>query len=465
MRRVEFGTDGIRGIVGEWPWQKPIIMRIGQALGEYIHARSLQPFVVMGFDTRHSSEGFMNDLCTGMIGQGVDVINLGIMTTPGVAFLTRRVSAALGIIVSASHSPLDYNGIKLVDTNGLRLSREDEIEIEFLIERSITTDVSLRSELGKEIDGHHLWEIYVDDHTKLFTAEYLQGFRVVLDCAHGAAHSLGPEVFKRIGCQVKVVHNSPDGKNINHHSGSEFAREHPDELAKVIHEWDAEYGFAFDGDGDRLVVVDRTGKIYDGQDLLYVLGVHFFKKESLRNNTIVTTRLSNQGFEDSVKKLGVQVVYANKGDRHLEAAMWGGNYLLGGEIGGNIIINDGNHTSADAIFTALVLADLLARNKETSLREMSIPLKKYPHKIMSFPTIGGLSQSQRVDLERKIYPLVSQLGPGGRILIWESSTEHQIFRILIEGGPLCGMEEFAGVSSTVQHIIEKVFDLDNSRAD
>jgi phosphoglucosamine mutase len=430
-------------------------MRIGQALGEFIRARSDHPVAVMGYDTRYSSSGFMNELSTGMMGQGVDVINLGIITTPGVAFITRRNSAHLGVIVSASHSPLEYNGIKLVGANGLRLSREEEIEIESLIERFIEAPPNFTNDLGQEVDGQHLVEIYIDEHVKSFSVASLKGFRAVLDCAHGATTSVGPEVFRRVGCEVDVIHDSPDGKNINHRSGSEHARENPDELAKAVQQWDASYGFAFDGDGDRLVVVDRTGKIYDGQDLLYVFGMHYKKTKGLKNNVIVTTRLSNQGLEDSLNKLGIQVMYANKGDRNLESTMWGGDYLLGGEIGGNIIINDGNHTAADGVYTALVLAGILAQNQDVSLNEMTAQLTKYPQEIISFFISEELSQSQRYKIEENIHPLVLRLGTGGRILFWESSTEHQVFRVLVEGGANCPREVVTEIVSTVQQIIRQ----------
>jgi phosphoglucosamine mutase len=456
MKRTEFGTDGIRGLVGEWPWHKPIIMRIGQALGEFIRVRSPDLSVVAGHDTRSSSADFLGDLCTGMMGQGITVINLGIMTTPGVAFLTRRVSAALGVVVSASHSPLEYNGIKLVGANGLRLQREDEIEIENLIDRVIMNSPKYVEVLGQEINGRHLVEIYLDDHVKKCPSPSLEDFSIVLDCANGATSKLAPEVFRRVGCGVVVINDSPDGNNINYRSGSEYVRAYPDELVSVVRQAGANYGFAFDGDGDRLVVVDRHGQVFDGEDLLFTLGLYYNEMGLLKNKTIVTTYLANRGLEEALLKFGIRIVYANKGDRNLEAAMWKGDYMLGGEIGGNIIINDGYHTAADAIYTALVLAGILVQRHDIRLSGIVAQMRKYPQEILSFAMVKNPSSLINEKIEETIRELSFQLGEGSRILFWESSTERQIFRVLVEGGIGSTKEDVTKIAQFVRQIIEGV---------
>jgi len=455
MQRVEFGTDGIRGIVGDWPLNKPVIMRIGQALGEFIRTQSITPSVVLGRDTRSTSVEFLGDLCTGMMGQGINVINLGIMTTPGVAFLTRRIKASLGVVVSASHSPLEYNGIKLVGTNGLRLQREEEIEIEDLIDQVITNPPQYVETLGQEIDGQHLIEIYLDDHVRQCPVSSLKDISIVLDCAHGAASNIAPDVFRRVGCDVTVINDSPDGKNINYHSGSEYVRAYPGELVSAVKQYGASYGFAFDGDGDRLVVVDDNGRVFDGQDLLFALGSYYNTKGFLKNNTIVTTHLANRGLEEAFSKIGVKTIYANKGDKNLESAMWEGDYMLGGEIGGNILINDGYHTAADAIYTALVLAGILAQNRTDSLGKIVDQMRKYPQVILSFAIPAEHSFLQSELIQESIHKLSHQMGVGSRILFWESSTEKQTLRILVEGGAESTQEEVTKIAYIVRQILER----------
>jgi phosphoglucosamine mutase len=456
MQRIEFGTDGIRGIVGEWPWFKPIIMRIGQALGEYIRSRSNVACAVIGRDTRSSGADFLSDLCTGMLGQGVHVINLGIMTTPGVAFLTKRFQAELGVIVSASHSPLGYNGIKLVGMNGLRLQREEEIEIETLINGFIEDQPKFADFLGQETNGRHLGDVYIDDHVKRCPLPSLKGFKVVLDCAHGATGKVAPEIFRRLGSETIVINDTLDGDNINYHSGSEFVRVYPDELMQKMQQSGANYGFAFDGDGDRLVVVDKNGRVFDGQDLLFILALHYKSLGLLKNNTIVTTRLANLGFEETLRRFDISVAYASKGDRNLEAAMWGGDFMLGGEIGGNLLINDGYHTAADAVYTALVLSSVIIQSQGVTLQEIVNQLSKHPQEIMSFAIEKKFSKEQLEEIEKNIENLRCQLGENSRILFWESATEHGVYRVLAEGGRTSTQGAVIKAANVTRRIIEHV---------
>jgi len=457
MQRIEFGTDGIRGIVGTWPWHKPIIMRIGQALGEFIQLRSNSGCAVIGRDTRASGADYLSDLSTGLMGQGVNVINLGIMTTPGVAFLTKRFKADLGIIVSASHSSLEYNGIKLVGMNGLRLQQEEENEIESIINKFIEIQPKFSDVLGQETNADHLGNVYIDDHVRHCPVSSLEGLKLILDCAHGAASKLAPEIFRKLGAEIIVINDKLNGNNINYHAGSEHVRAYPDELVNKLHQTDTEYGFAFDGDGDRLVVVDRGGRVFDGQDLLFILALHYKKLGHLRNDTIVTTRLSNLGFEESLLEHGINVTYADKGDKNLEAAMWGGNFVLGGEIGGNLLINDGYHTAADAVYTSLALASVIVQNKGTiSLRSIADQIIKRPQKLISFTIFKTFSKAQLTKIEIEIERLRQELGKGSRILFWGSATEHNVYRILAEGERQNAQEEVDKAAAAGKQFIEHV---------
>jgi len=456
MPRVEFGADGIRGIAGEWPFVPAIAVRIGQALGQFVRDRAEEPLVVIGRDTRPSGEELLHCLIAGLTGQGAHVIDLGVMTTPGVAFLVRREQAHLGVIVSASHSPLEYNGIKLVRHSGLRLQREEEIEIESLIEESLAKAAEFAATGGQKTPGQHLIEVYVQDHVEGCPVESLEGLRVVLDCADGAASRIAPEAFQRLGAQVTVINDAINGKSINYRCGSEYAREHPEELVSAMKQHGAEYAFAFDGDGDRLLVVDTAGRVFDGHDLLFVLATYFHSRDLLRGDVVVTSRLANRGLEEVLRRIGIWTVYTGKGDKNVEAEMWGGGYSLGGEPGGNIIINDGHHTAADAVYAALVLSGALALNPGVSLGEMASPLRKRPQVTISLSLPRMLTLDQRLNLRDRLRVHERILGEDGRILIWNSSTEPGVFRVMAEGGQECAEKQVLETAGAVCQLVQGI---------
>lgn len=454
--RVEFGADGIRGTMGEWPFSRDGMLRIGQALGQFVHTRSEHPFVVIGRDTRPSGASLVRNLSACLTDQGVDVIGLGVMTTPGVAFITRRLQADLGVIVSASHNPLEYNGIKLVKQNGLRLQREEEIELESLINKPAAGNIKRMAASGQQTDGRHLIELYIQDHVERCPAKSLKGFTVVLDCANGAASRIAPEVFRRLGAQVIVINDDVEGEGINDKCGSEHAREYPEDLASTMHQHEATYGFAFDGDGDRLVVVDSNGKIFDGIDFLFVLARYFHRKNLLRGNVVVTIHQANRGLEEALQADNIRVIPTNNGDRNLEAAMWGGgDYLLGGEPGGNIIMNDGHHTAADAVYAAIVLGGVLLLNQRVGLSEMVAPLQKRPQISLSLELPSTITLEQRAMLQDQINRMKTELGEDSRILTWESTTEPGIIKVMIEGNRENTQGEVSKVADAICQAIQQ----------
>ena len=433
MRGAEFGSDGIRGLAGEWPLTEEGMLHLARALAKFLHPRSEHPVVILGRDTRRSGLTLSHVLQAGLLREDLDVINLGIMTTPGVAYLTRNQSASLGICVSASHNPPEYNGIKILGPHGLRLTREDEIEIEGLLARFTAEQTTDRPSFGQQIDGHHLVEVYVQDHVQQFPAQSLEGFGVVLDCAHGAAAQVAPQVFRRLGAQVSVVNHDISGECINHGAGSEYARQHPAFLAQLVKRCGAVCGFAFDGDGDRLVVVDAEGAVYDGDDILFALALAFDRRGLLRGRTIVTSHAANKGLDSALAGLGINLVRAGKGDKAIEAAMWRGDYFLGGEQIGNIIINDGHHTAADAVYTAMFLASFM-NERDLGLAEMVVPFVKRPQ-ILTLVRYGAApSLEQSLALQRQKVLSATALGEDARIMAWNSSTEPGVFRIMVEGG-------------------------------
>ncbi len=458
MQRVEFGADGIRGYAGEWPLLPPHVVRIGQALGQFAAARSEHPFVVMGRDPRPSGISIATCLTAGLMGQGVDVITLGIMTTPGVAFVTRGQSADLGIIVSASHSPLEMNGIKLVRSSGLRLQREEELEIENLIEKALRETIPYAAATGQESEGAHLVELYVQDHVKRCPGRSLEGLKLVLDCADGAASRVAPDALRRLKAEVVVINNATDGKTTNYHCGSEYARDQPAFLTGEVQQANASYAFALDGDGDRLVVVDAKGNVFDGHDILYILATHYHSRQLLRAGTVVTTHQANRGLEQALKKRGIQTVYTNNGDRHLEAALWGQDYLLAGEPGGNMIVNDGYHTAADAIHTAILLGRVILENSDTPLLELASDLRakmrEYPQVTLSIKTTKSLSDKEQESIQREVKRKQEFLGDTGRIRFWSSSTEPKLYRIMVEGSHSGMAQSVANIAGELRDLIQ-----------
>ncbi len=433
MRRAEFGSDGLRGLAGEWPLNEEGMLHLARSLAKFLRARSEHPVVILGRDTRPSGFTLSHVLQAGLLRESIDVMDLGIMTTPGVAYLSRNQDVDLGICVSASHNPPEYNGIKLLDPDGLRLPREDEIEIEGLLAHFATAQTLEAPSFGQHIDGHHLVEMYIQDHVQQFRDRSLEGFGVVLDCAHGAAARVAPHVFRRLGARVSVMNRDTSGQWINHSAGSEFARLQPAPLAQSVGRQGAVCGFAFDGDGDRLVVVDASGMVYDGDDLLFALAVAFDDLGLLTGSTVVTSHPANKGLDAALAHRGIEVLRTGKGDKALEAAMWRGGYFLGGEQFGNIIINDGCHTAADAIHAALWLAMTL-HERSIPLADMVGSLAKSPQVVASVRLAAAPKSEPAFSLQDHIRRAQATLGNASRIIAWYSTTEAGVFKVLVEGG-------------------------------
>lgn len=462
-RAVEFGADGIRGVAGEWPLVPQAAVGIGRALGRFLRDRASHPVAVIGRDTRPSGEFLSRGLREGLLSCGIDVIDLGVMTTPGVAYLTRRLDAALGVIVSASHNPAQYNGIKLVGPHGLRLQREDEIEVE-----SYCSDLLVASELpeagnGEKSDASHLKELYLEDHVLHYPVDSLTGLRLVIDCANGASSVVASEAFSRLGAEVIVINDETSGSNINLACGSEHVRSFPRDLAAIVQQHGATYGFAFDGDGDRLVVVDSDGHVFDGDDLLYLFATHMQSQNLLRGNMVVTTRSGNSGLEICLESLGIQTIFTGKGDKSLEAAMWNGDYLLGGEQTGNIILNDGAHTAADAIYVSLVLAGILARHRDARMIDLVGSFQKLPQVVASVHVIRKPALDHILPLQLEKKRLLETLGPRCRAETWYSTTEPDLFRVMVEGTSQNTSGEVEKAAKDLCQVVQRATQSENSK--
>ena len=454
MRVVKFGADGIRRLAGEWPLTPEAARSLGCALGQFLRRESGDstdpPHVIIGRDTRPSGVGLVGGLMDGLLSQGVDVTDLGIMTTPGVAYLTRHEKASLGLIVSASHNPPEYNGIKLVDSSGLRLRREEEIEK--VINKLTVEAVEPTANEGQQLSGQHLVELYVQDQVELCPFKSLQGLKLVLDCANGAASQTAPLVFRELHAEAWVV-NEGAGHRINDHCGSEYVRQHPEDLIEIVRRYGAAYGFAFDGDGDRLVIVDKDGCMYDGDDFLFVLARYFHELGELRGEAIVTTHMANTGLKKALSSWGISTVLTEHGDKHLEAEIWNKNYLLGSEQVGNVIIHDGHHAAADSLYAAMIISGIIC--DQGTLGDLVRPLQKHPQVLASIHVARMPPLEEVGALQRQREHTLAVLGENSRVLAWYSGTEGGLFKTMVEGSPGNTLEqvqsEAAAICRVVQH--------------
>jgi len=276
-----FGTDGVRGHVGTHPLVPDFVTRLGYAAGVVLSRTASHPTFVIGRDTRQSGEMLQSALTTGLLASGATVVDLGVITTPGVAFMVRKMSAEAGIVISASHNPVNENGIKFFNANAEKLSETIELDIEAIVEQPIDLSNVQAHQFGRRIAGADMRELYadhlVDEHQDL----HLTGLKLVLDCANGAASWYAPEVFSRLGAEVVVIHASPTGTNINEQSGSEHVRQYPDDLSTLVQKYGANFGIVFDGDADRVIFVDEDGHLVDGDHMLAILADYFHSQGRL----------------------------------------------------------------------------------------------------------------------------------------------------------------------------------------
>ena len=442
--KITFSSDGIRGISEEWPFTEDGMYCIGQALSSYLlKKKHADTQVVLGRDTRPSGKKYVRVLKNCFIENGIKVVDLGIAPTPVAAYLTKKKSAQLGVVVSASHNPVKYNGIKLLDSRGLRLQIEDEQFLEEIInfpENLPNKKNSQQLEIYDESYSENYIDEYITDQVEILYPSSLQDLIILIDCSNGAVARTGKKLLSKLGAHdVITINDDLSGqKIINENCGSEQARKHPSEFIKLVQENSADYGLAFDGDGDRVVVVDKKGNFYNGDDLLYVLAIHYAKKKMLPENVIITTEMANSGLRTSLKKKSIQVIETKNGDKNLEAVMWEKGYLLGAEQVGNLIINDGKHGSADSLYAISLLFTLLYSEKATLkkktglLKKKTRSLKKWPQVLATVHTTEIIPQ-EKIDRIKSEMESSSQLRPDFRIKYWYSSTEPGLFNVMMEG--------------------------------
>ena len=432
MGKRYFGTDGIRGRVGEHPITAEFVLKLGWAAGRALQTRGFNK-VVIGKDTRISGYMFESALEAGLSAAGVNVALLGPMPTPGIAYLTRTLHACAGIVVSASHNPYYDNGIKFFSRDGQKLPDAVETRIEDLLEQPLTTvEPDALGKAERIVDAAGRYIEFCKSTVPAYTS--LAGMKIVVDCANGATYHIAPDVFDELGATVIPLSATPNGLNINLDCGST----RPAKLRAAVLEQNADLGIAFDGDGDRVVMVDQRGEVLDGDELLFIITRDRLRSGS-RFGAVVGTLMSNLGLELALRALGLDLLRAKVGDRYVMERLLAENLILGGENSGHIICLD-RTTTGDGIVSALqVLAAMLHTGR--SLHELKAGMTKYPQ-IMINVSVTGEVNLHRSPIVEAIRAIEAQLGDTGRVLLRPSGTE-PVVRVMVEGADASVVERHA----------------------
>lgn len=428
MTRKLFGTDGIRGVANVDPMTGELAMQLGRAIAHLFKEAKGRHRIVVGKDTRLSGYMLETALASGICSMGADVWLVGPLPTPGIAFITTSMRANAGVVISASHNPYYDNGIKIFSRDGFKLPDEMEDRIEKLI-LSNHLD-SLRPTANAIGKAHRIDDAigrYVVFLKNTFPNDLtLDGLRIALDCANGAAYRVAPTVFEELGAEVIPAGIEPDGENINAQCGSL----HPEVVTQLVLEEKADIGIALDGDGDRIIFVDRNGKQVDGDHILAICGLQMLSEDRLRKGTVVTTVMSNMGLDHAIRNAGGKVIRTRVGDRYVVEEMVRGNYNLGGEQSGHTVFLDYN-TTCDGILTALQILAIMKR-KERALDELARVMEPLPQVLYNVEVREKKDLSGIPEIEQRIRAIERGLENSGRLLIRYSGTE-PLLRIMVEG--------------------------------
>jgi phosphoglucosamine mutase len=423
-----FGTDGIRGTANVHPMTAEMAMKVGRALACISKKEGHTPRIIIGRDTRLSGDMFESAIVSGICSMGVDAISAGVLPTPGIAFLTNSMRADAGVVISASHNPSQDNGIKIFNSEGFKLADEKENLIEEMIFFNNMHKLHPSpKELGKLSRMDDAAGRYIVFLKHAFPKELNpEGMKVVLDCANGATFRVAPATFLELGLQVTALFYQPDGRNINADCGSQ----HPEELAAEVLRQKADVGFAFDGDGDRLIAVDERGNVLTGDQILAICSASLKKEGTLTNNFVVRTVMSNMGLSVAFKKLGIDSVFANVGDRFVLEEMLAQGAIIGGEDSGHLIFLE-HHTTGDGLITALQL--LAAIKKEGKpLSELARVMEVFPQELINLDVQRKPAIETIPEIMAAIRQAEEELGDRGRVLVRYSGTQNMC-RVMVEG--------------------------------
>ncbi len=423
-----FGTDGIRGVANEYPMTAEMAVNIGRAVAHLFKRPGHTPRIIVGKDTRISGDMLESALIAGICSAGANAVMAGVLPTPGIAFLTGGMGADAGIVISASHNPLEDNGIKIFGSEGFKLTEEKEQAIENILfagETSLFHPV--RRELGRAgrlDDAEERYIVFLKN--SLPQTISIEGTRIVLDCAHGATCKVAPAVFRELGAEVTALFNEPDGRNINVNCGSQ----HPERLAATVLEKRAAVGFAFDGDGDRVIAVDEKGNILTGDQVLTICSASLKKEGSLAGNLVVRTVMSNAGMSVALRNMGIDSVMTDVGDRAVLGAMREKGAVIGGEDSGHIIFLN-HHTTGDGIITALQVLAVM-KKEEKPLSELAKIMDVFPQSLINVEVKRKEDTAMTPEIARAVREAEEKLGEAGRVLVRYSGTQN-ICRVMVEG--------------------------------
>ena len=422
--RKYFGTDGIRGIANVAPLDPETLVLLGKAIAKYFVAKGGRHKILIGKDTRLSGYMIESSLAAGITSMGADVLLVGPLPTPGVAYLTKSMRAAAGVMISASHNPFQDNGIKIFGSDGYKLDDSIEEEIESLL---LSEDlVSDSSKIGKASRVDDALGRYTVQLKSSFPRELsLEGIRVGFDCANGAGYIVAPQTFSELGAEVVSRGTSPNGKNINAGFGSLY----PQIVSELVSEKNLDVGIALDGDADRAIFVDEKGSIHDGDVILALCAIDYKKRGLLKQDTVVSTIMSNIGLEKMLSAYDINVKRVQVGDRYVLEAMREGDFVLGGEQSGHTIFGD-DSTTGDGILSALKVLEVMARSKK-SLSELTSEFIKYPQELINIAVTKKPELSSLSEVKEVIKIKEDLLKDNGRVLVRYSGTENKA-RVMVE---------------------------------
>ncbi len=423
MARQLFGTDGIRGVAGDYPLEPRLVKAFGTALAHWASENSVDPEVVIGMDTRESGQWLAEAVAGGLARGGVKTRFAGLITTPGVAYLTRIDSFVAGVMISASHNPYQDNGLKVFNHSGFKLPDDQEHRLEeeiFKLVDSSDATGSLRLAVDPGLDAK-----YVDFLASTFHGS-LKGMRIVIDCANGAAAHLAPELFERLGAEVYAIGCSPNGRNINLNCGAL----HVDILRKEVLARGADLGIAFDGDADRSMFISRTGKLVDGDHVLLIVGRHLLGQGRLPGQQVVATVMSNLGLERALEKSDIKLTRTPVGDKYVLEEMVRSGAVIGGEQSGHVIFRD-SATTGDGMLTAVRVLDVVTSTGK-DLDELSADMHIYPQTLVNVRFKTKRPLAELIQVNHEIREVEREFGNMGRVLVRFSGTE-PLARVMVEG--------------------------------
>jgi len=442
-----FGTDGVRGVANR-DLDCHLAFKLGQA-GAYVLSKGKKrPKILIGKDTRLSGDMLEAALIAGICSAGADALVVGVMPTAAIAYLTRHYEVDAGVVISASHNPMEYNGIKFFDGNGYKLPDKMEDEIEAIIKGQEQVDIPapVGDEIGRKVPVPNALQDYVNFLKGTIDVD-LSGLKLAVDCANGAAYKVAPMVFSQLGAEVKVINDNPNGVNINYNCGST----HPEGLQRFVIEAGADVGLAFDGDADRLIAVDEKGQLVDGDQIMVICALDMKERGVLKHNTVVATVMSNIGFDIALKKAGCNFIKTKVGDRYVLEEMLQGGYNIGGEQSGHIIFLDYS-TTGDGILTALQLLSVMKRNNRR-MSELASVMQRFPQVLVNAKVSPEKKDSYMDDpiISEEISRIEAKFKGAGRVLIRPSGTE-PLIRVMIEGADHKEIEDSA---SRLARLIEE----------